>query len=199
MANSFLHWFDLAFHGTHGPARWSDARLVRYADDFVVLAGRVDGRIRDWIESVLEGRLDLEINREKTSVVNVGEAGQCLNFLGYSFRYDDDLQGRPWKYLNRFPSKKSLTKARQAIRELTAKRLGGLPIGLLVKRLNRFLIGWSNYFSTGYPRQAFRSINQFVQQRLRRHLQRRSQRSLQPPKDMNWRQFTYNRLGVVQL
>ena len=199
LANSFLHWFDRAFYGANGPARWANARLVRYADDFVVMARWVGDRLNGWIETVLEGRLDLEINREKTSVVNVSEQGQCLDFLGYSFRYDDDLKGRHCKYLNRFPSKKSLTRARKSIRELTATRLGGLPIGLVVRRLNRFLIGWSNYFGTGYPRKAFRAINQFVQQRLRRHLKRRSQRSLQPPKDMSWYHFIYDRLGVVQL
>jgi len=199
LANSFLHWFDRAFYGANGPARWANARLVRYADDFVVMAKWVGDRLNGWIETVLEGRLDLEINREKTSVVNVSEQGQFLDFLGYSFRYDDDLKGRPCKYLNRFPSKKSLARARESIRELTATRLGGLPIGLVVRRLNRFLIGWSNYFGTGYPRKAFRAINQFVQQRLRRHLQRRSQRSLQPPKDMSWYHFIYDRLGVVQL
>jgi len=199
LANSFLHWFDRSFHGAAGPACWANAHLVRYADDFVIMAKYVGGRLRQWIETVLEGRLDLEINREKTSVVNVDEKGQCLDFLGYSFRYDDDLKGQRWKYLNRFPSKKSLTKARETIRELTAKRLGGLPISLVVRRLNRFLIGWSNYFGTGYPRQAFRTINQFVLQRLQRHLKRRSQRSLQPPKGMSWYHFTYARLGVVQL
>lgn len=199
LANSFLHWFDRAFHGASGPARWANARLVRYADDFVIMTKYVGGSLRQWIETVLEGRLDLEINREKTSVVNADEPGQCLDFLGYSFRYDKDLKGQPWNYLNRFPSKQSLTKAREAIRELTAKRLGGLPIGLVVRRLNRFLIGWSNYFSTGYPRQAFRAINQFVLQRLQRHLKRRSQRSLKPPKDMSWYHFIYTRLGVVQL
>jgi RNA-directed DNA polymerase len=199
LANSFLHWFDRAFHGANGPAHWANARLVRYADDFVIMARHVGGRLRQWIETVLEGRLDLEINREKTSVVNVSEEGQCLDFLGYSFRYDDDLKGRRRNYLNRFPSKKSLTKARETIRELTATRLGGLPIGLVVRRLNRFLIGWSNYFGTGYPRKAFRAINQFVWHRLQHHLKRRSQRSLQPPKGMSWYHFIYVRLGVVQL
>ena len=103
-----------------------------------------------WIESVLHDRLGLEINQEKTSVVKVREMGQCLDFLGYSFRYDDDLKGQRWKYLNRFPSKKSLARARETIRELTATRLGGLPIGLVVRRLNRCLTGWSNYFGTRY-------------------------------------------------
>jgi RNA-directed DNA polymerase len=199
LANSFLHWFDRAFHGATGPRRWANARLVRYADDFVVMARYLSPRIREWIESVLEKRLGLEINQEKTSVVNVDEEGQRLDFLGYSFRYDRDLKGRSWNYLNRFPSQKSLAKARERIRELTAKNLGGLPIGLVVARLNRFLIGWSNYFSTGYPRQAYRKLNRFVDLRLVRHLQRRSQRSLKPPKGMSWYAFIHHRLKVLQL
>lgn len=199
LANSFLHWFDRAFHAATGPAHWAKARLVRYADDFVVMANYIGPRLRQWIESVLEVRLGLEINRDKTSVVNVANEGQALSFLGYSFRYDRDLKGQGGKYLNRFPAKKSLAKARDAIRALTAKRLGGLPIGLIVARLNRFLIGWSNYFGTGYPRKAFRSINQFVLFRVRKHLRRRSQRSLRPPEGMSWYHFIYGRLGVVQL
>lgn len=199
LANSFLHWFDRAFHAATGPAHWAKARLVRYADDFVVMARYIGPRLRQWIESVLEVRLGLEINQDKTSVVNVAEEGQTLDFLGYSFRYDHDLQGRGWNYLNRFPAKKSLAKARDAIRELTATRMGGLPISLIVSRLNRFLIGWSNYFGKGYPRAAFRSINQFVQQRLRRHLMRRSQRPLHPPRGTSWYHLIHDQLGVVQL
>ena len=141
----------------------------------------------------------LEINQAKTSVVNVGDQSQYLDFLGYSFRYDRSLYGRGPRYLNRIPSKKSLAKARETIRAYTATCLGGLPIGMVVRRLNRFLIGWSNYFRTGYPRQAFRVINQFVQEQLIWHLKRRSQRSLKPPKGMSWYTFIYDRLGVVQL
>jgi RNA-directed DNA polymerase len=199
LANSFLHWFDRAFYGATVPAQWAKAELVRYADDFVVMARYVGPRIKQWIESVLEDRLGLEINRAKTSVVNVGDEGQCLDFLGYSFRYDRSLHGRGPRYLNRVPSKKSLAKARETIRAHTATCLGGLPIGTVVGRLNRFLIGWSNYFRTGYPRKAFRAINQFVQEQLIRHLKRRSQRSLKPPKGMSWYAFIYTRLGVVQL
>jgi len=169
------------------------------ATRLVVMAKYIGPRLRQWIERVLEVRLSLEINQDKTSVVNVQAEGQCLNFLGYSFRYDPDLQGRGWKYLNRFPSKKTMAKARDAIRELTAKRLGGVPVGLLVARLNRFLIGWSRYFGTGYPRQAFRALNQFVLFRVRKHLRRRSQRSLKPPQETSWYDFIYGRLGVVQL
>jgi len=199
LANAFLHWFDRAFHGANGPSSWAKARLVRYADDFVVMAKYIGPRITGWIELVLQGRLGLEINQDKTSVVNVAADGATLDFLGYSFRYDESLHGRGPKYLNRFPSKKSLSKAREEIRALTATRLGGLPIGLVVRRLNQFLIGWSNYFARGYPRKAFRDINAYVQLRMWRHLRRRSQRSLKPPEGMNWFNFIYKRLGVIQL
>ena len=36
--NLYLHWFDTLFHRAEGPAQWAEAKLVRYADDFVVLA-----------------------------------------------------------------------------------------------------------------------------------------------------------------
>ncbi len=199
LANAFLHWFDRAFHSAQGPAHWAKARLVRYADDFVVMAKYVGPRITGWIESVLQERLGLEINQDKTSVVNVAADGATLDFLGYSFRYDESLYERGPKYLNRFPSKKSLAAAREVIRALTATRLGGLPIGVVVRRLNQFLIGWSNYFARGYPRKAFRAINAYVQLRMWHHLRRRSQRSLKPPEDMTWFTFIYERLGVIQL
>ncbi len=199
LANAYLHWFDRAFHGATGPATWAKARLVRYADDFVVMARYVGPRIIGWIESILQDRLGLEINQDKTSVVNVADDGATLNFLGYSFRYDESLYGRGPKYLNRFPSKKSLASAREAIRELTATRRGGLPIGVVVYQLNRYLIGWSNYFARGYPRLAFRTINAYVQMRMWRHLRRRSQRSLKPPEGMRWPTFITQRLEVVQL
>jgi RNA-directed DNA polymerase len=199
LANAFLHWFDRAFHSVNGPSSWAKARLVRYADDFVVMAKYIGPRITGWIESVLQDRLGLEINQDKTSVVNVADDGAILDFLGYSFRYDESLYRRGPKYLNRFPSKKSLSKAREEIRALTATRLGGLPIGQVVRRLNQYLVGWSNYFARGYPRKAFRDINAYVLLRMWRHLRRRSQRSLKPPEGMNWTTFTYERLGVIQL
>ena len=112
LANVYLHWFDKVFHRTDGPANWANAKLVRYADDFVVLARYVDGRIMGWVESKIEGWLGLEINREKTRVLSLREAGESLDFLGYTFRYDLDIKGGDFRYLNMFPSKKALARER---------------------------------------------------------------------------------------
>ena len=106
LANLFLHWFDVVFHRPDGPALWARARLVRYADDFVVLARFISPRLREWIEGKLEGRFGLQINRDKTRVVALKEAGASLDFLGYTFRYERNLYG-PGRYLRLAPSKKA--------------------------------------------------------------------------------------------
>ena len=198
LANVYLHWFDKVFHRADGPARWANAKLVRYADDFVVLARFIDGRITDWIESQIEDWLGLEINRDKTRVLNLCAAGESLDFLGYTFRYDRDLRGRDWRYLNMFPSAKSLSRERAALREKTNVRQCYKPIPQLIDELNAHLNGWSNYFSQGYPREAFRRINWYVRERLYVHLQRRSQRPWRPPKGTTaYAQFA--KLGLVYL
>src|SRR5271168_1270149 len=108
LANLYLHWFDKAFHRPDGPARWAKAKLVRYADDMVVLARYQSPKLIGFIESKLETWLDLEINREKTRVVKLNQEGASLDFPGYTFRYYDDLKGRAGQYLNVFPSEKAL-------------------------------------------------------------------------------------------
>ena len=90
LANIYLHWFDKLFHRADGPAQWAGAKLVRYADDFVVLARYQSDRLTGWIESKLEGWLGLEINREKTRVIRVTAPGATLKFLGFVLRYEWD-------------------------------------------------------------------------------------------------------------
>jgi len=174
LANVYLHWFDHLFGRADGPLHWAQARLVRYADDFVVLARYLSPKLRVWIEDKLEGWLKLEINRDKTRVLNVQE--QSLDFLGYTFRYHRDHYGRAHRYLTLGPSRKTMARERQAIRELVNARQSHTPLPDLIERLNRHLRGWGNYFGLGHPRAAFRRLNHFVRMRLGKHLERRSQR-----------------------
>jgi RNA-directed DNA polymerase len=176
LANVYLHWFDHLFQRADGPAQWAKAKLVRYADDFVVMARYISPKLRDWIEGKLEGWLGLQINREKTRTVDLRAPGQSLDFLGYTFRWNRDLQGRPWRYWNLEPSRKALDRERTALRGMIGPKQCFIPIPELIGQVNRHLRGWSNYFGLGYPRKAFRHLNHFVRSRLGRHLQRRSQR-----------------------
>jgi RNA-directed DNA polymerase len=186
LANIYLHWFEKAFHGPNGPATWAKAKLVRYADDFVILARYQSRRMIDWTESLLEGRFRLTINRKKTRVVNLNQVGASVDFLGYTFRYDRDLAGRDHRYLNVFPSKKSLSRVRDRVREMTGSNRCWMPIDEMIGQLNRRLQGWKNYFRHGYPRVAFRHVNWFVLQRLVGHLQRRSQRPFRVPEGQSF-------------
>jgi RNA-directed DNA polymerase len=198
LANVYLHWFDKLFCSQTGPAKWANARLVRYADDFVVLARYQGRQLVGWVESTLEERFGLKINRSKTRIVDLKREGGQFDFLGYTFRYYHDLHGRGHRYLNVFPSKKAVAHERDQLRELTSTRRCFVPIPLLIEQLNRHLDGWANYFSYGYPRQAMRDINFFVLQRLKRHLGRRSQRPFRPPKGVSFYRHMLD-MGLIRL
>jgi len=185
LSNIYLHWFDKVFHRPKGPATWAKAKLVRYADDFVVMARYQSQKLTGFIESKLEKWLGLEINREKTRIVDLRQAGSSLDFLGYTFRYDRDRYGRSRRYLNVTPSKKALLKERAALRELTSSRQCFKPLPNLIEDLNKNLQGWAAYFSLGYPAQAYRNLNQYVQHRMHIHLHRRSQRPYRMPEHVS--------------
>jgi RNA-directed DNA polymerase len=185
LANVYLHWFDHLFYRGDGPAQWAQATLVRYADDFVVMARNISPRLRDWIEGKLEGWLGLTINRDKTRIVDLKQPAQSLDFLGYTFRYDRDQFGRSQRYWKLEPSHKTMNREREALRRLINPHQSHTPVPELIGRVNRHLRGWSHYFKLGYPRKAFRQINHFVRYRLGRHLQRRSQRGWRAPQGVS--------------
>jgi RNA-directed DNA polymerase len=185
LANIYLHWFDKRFHAKDGPAQWAKARLVRYADDFVVMARYQGPQLVGWVERMLEDWLGLQINRNKTRIVKLNEEGTHLDFLGYQFRYDRSrfYAGR---YLHWCPSAKSVQREMAKLTELTARRQGWKPIPMLIAELNRQMRGWMNYFALGYPRTAFRKISYHVRGRLISHLRRRSQRGYRLPEGRTW-------------
>jgi RNA-directed DNA polymerase len=198
LANLYLHWFDKFFNSPKGPRKWANARLVRYADDFVILARYQGEQLQNWIKYAIEDWMKLEISQEKTKIVNLRQRSETLDFLGFSFRFDRDLKGRPLKYLNVFPSKKTMAKLRAKLREKTATRICFIPVEDVVKSLNLYLKGWSGYFNFGYPRVAFREANHFVRKRLVIHLCRRSQRPYKPGADETFYEHL-QKLGLIYL
>jgi len=204
LANLYLHWFDKRFHRKDGPAQFANARIIRYADDFVIMARYIGTGITDWVEAIAEDWMGLTINRDKTKIVKLHEPKAVLNFLGYSYRYDKDLRGRDKCYLNLFPSKEDCARRREKVRHKLQPKTSYVPIPKLIEELNHQLTGWAGYFSKGYPRKSYprksyREINCFVQQRLINHLKRRSQRPYRPQKGESWYHHLYRKLGLVQL
>ena len=179
LANVYLHDFDRAFHSPDGPAQFANARLVRYADDFVVLARYMGPRLVAWLERTLEQDLRLTVNRTKTRVVRITAAQQRLEFLGFTLRYVSDRFGRGHRYLAVEPSKRAQARVREKVRGLT-RASAKHSLTETIATVNPLLRGWATYFRYGYPRQAFRALNYFVRGRLRCFLRNRSQRRSRP-------------------
>jgi len=198
LANVYLHWFEKAFYAASGPATWAKAHVVRYADDFMVLARYQGTHLAGFIEEKIESWLGLELNRAKTKVVDLRRPGSSVDFLGYTFRYDRDLKGRGYRYLNITPSRKSLHAHRESLRRTISRRQGFVPVTQLIETVNQQQRGWANYFSFGYPRKALREMNWFVRDRLVGHLRRRSQRPFRPPKGRSYYQHL-KQLGLIYL
>jgi len=199
LANIYLHWLDKRFHGSEGPARFAGAEMVRYADDFVILARYQGKRIQDWVEAIVEDWMGLEINSEKTSVVRLKEEGAVLDYLSYSFSYLPDRFGRKSRYLSHYPSAKSCAEERDVIRGILSPRHSFVPIPELIHSLNQQLAGWGMYFSHGQSRRALRKMNWFVFNRVVKHLKRRSQRPYRPPEGVSWYSHVHDKLGLVAL
>jgi len=200
LANSFLHWFDRSFFSKNGPANWAKARMVRYADDFVVMAKFIDHRIVGFIEEKIERRLGLVINREKTRVVRVKDEKATLDFLGYRFRYSRSHRkgGGDDRYWRLEASPKAQKRAREKIHELTSKKFCFVPVQSVVDNVNAALNGWLNYFIKGHPAAARWDLVRYAESRIAAHLRRRSQRPYRPPEGISLYQHAHD-LGLIGL
>jgi len=143
-------------------------RLVRYADDFVVLC-----RTRSGAEEALQrirvilGELQLELHPGKTRLVQLGLGKEGFDFLGCYFRVvRSHWNGK--KYLFRWPSARAMKSLRARIRALTdrRRRAGMRDIREVIQDLNPLLRGWGNYFQTGNASQKFNQIDRYVSERL---------------------------------
>lgn len=175
MANIYLNLVDKAVSREDGHFHRYGVRMVRYADDFILLARKLPQYCIDHLHAILH-RMELEVNLEKTHLVNVEK--EPFDFLGFTFRYDKDLKGRDLRYLNIVPKKKSSAAIRTKIRDhLRRNRLKSPPD--LVKGLNPILRGWINYYTipgVSYPQMEKRKLNWYLQNSLYRYYQRKSQR-----------------------
>jgi RNA-directed DNA polymerase len=179
LANIYLNYFDKAFHQhKDSPLLFANARLIRYADDFVIMAKYMSPKITRWIEEKIEGKLDLSINKEKTTIVDINKEGRSLNFLGYTFRKDRDKLGRDKRYLNIFPSKKALENIKEKIKSKFSNY--GTTLKEAVEEINTTIQGWKNYYNFGYPRKEFREVNRYIQICCHSYLRNRSQRISKP-------------------
>ena len=149
---------------------------LRGAKSLERCAPGVDGFLKK-VEGILEGRMGLTVNREKTKTLDFREPHTTLTFLGYEFRMvRDRLFGTGKRYLTFGPSKKSMKRVREKIHGITHARNGLLTVEKVVERLNRLTKGWGAFYSVGYPSKAFHAVNGYALRRMARFLNRKSQR-----------------------
>ena len=174
LSNIYLHWFEtcaaLVAKGMH-----QVMSIVRYADDFVILARKLQGEFVRKVESELEGRFGLVVNRDKTKVLDMRAEKAALGFLGYEFRFVRSHYGEG-KYLTFGPSMKSVKKVCAKVKEQTLSIMKPVKNEEIVQRVNKILVGWDNYFQCGYPSRMFDKVNWYVRNRLYLHFNRKSQR-----------------------
>ncbi len=197
LSNLYLHWFDVIFHKDGGPGKMINAKLIRFADDFVVLTRFRSYQTEEFIRRKLEEWMGLVLNKEKTKVVDLTQKKSSIDFLGFNLRFVRSKYNSG-QYLKIEPKKKALAKARAAIREILNRKNNYLPVDEVVQRVNRFLVGWAEYFAIGHPSAAFTKMDHFVEERMRRHLQKRSQRGYKKGVDETWYQV-FRRLGLKRL
>lgn len=170
---------------------------MRYADDFVVLSEAIGSLVQEFLTELLEGKMGLRLHPDKTRILDLREAGESLDFLGYTFRFDRDLKRRNKWYLNWFPSQKALKRRRAEVKKLTSSR-NQAPLPVLIGELNRSLRSWGRYFAQGYPIVAFRDMDEYVRMRMWRFSRNRSQRRMKVPKGMTLYEWLSS-LGLVRL
>jgi len=144
-----------------------NAYIVNYADDLLICCQK--GRGREALRSVarIVDRLGLKLNELKTHICQVPE--QSVDFLGYTIgRGYSPKTGRA--YIGTRPSRRSVKRLTRSISTMTSRRWLLLDADKVVQRLNKLLIGWSNYFMLGPVSKAYKAVDRHSTDRLRRWL-----------------------------
>jgi RNA-directed DNA polymerase len=102
-------------------------------------------------------------------------------------------------YLHRWPSARSMKRARSRIRDLTDRRRVGMQLQDVIGVLNLFLRGWGNYFRTGNAAKKFRQLDRHVTWRLRRLLIKQRGRNLHAGQAARWTEDWFHDQGLHQL
>jgi RNA-directed DNA polymerase len=150
------------------------------------------------------GELGLELHPDKTRVVDLREGREGFDFLGCHFRAR--MSGRLWEqkrviryYLHRWPSQRSMKRARQRVKALTSRKRVGADLRVVIGELNQFLRGWGNYFRTGNAHKKFVQLDRHVCWRLKRLLIKKRGRNLHAGQADRWTPAWFHDQGLHQL
>ncbi len=192
LSNVYLHVLDKVWNKRHGKL----GRLVRYADDFVVLctsqshAEESLGILKDLMK-----RLGLELHPEKTQLVEMWSGKVGFDFLGFHFCYGKPPGGRGIPRCLSWPNRKAMRKITENLKQVMTEpwRLR-YPMVDLIRTVNPVIRGWSNYFKIGDTRKHFTKLQFYVLKRFRLFRRRKGIRR-------EWKESAkeLKRLGLYQI
>jgi RNA-directed DNA polymerase len=193
LSNVYLRRFVYGWK-TLGHQRRLQAYIVNYADDFVICCRGTAAEAMTAMRAMMS-KLKLTVNEAKTRRCRVPE--ESFDFLGYTIGLcHSPRTGRA--YIGTRPSAKKVARLREAIRELTDRCWLWTEVDERVARLNRKLLGWSNYFCLGPVSPAYRALDRHSCQRLRRWLCAKHK-----VRNRGWTrfpdQYLYDELGLARL
>ena len=192
LANLYMNRMLKGWRRTGRGEQWR-ARMVNYADDFVILSRGKAAEALEWTRGVM-GRLGLSLNEKKTSIRNARE--ERFDFLGYAFGpHYSRRTGR--KHMGCSPSQKSRNQIRDKVSEHLSPA-NTAPWEEVRDRLNQKLRGWKEYFGLGNPWNAYRVLDEHVEERVRHFLRRRHKVSSQGTSQFS-REKIFGELGVFRL
>ncbi|HSS23954.1 MAG TPA: group II intron reverse transcriptase/maturase [Mycobacterium sp.] len=134
-------------------------RLVRYADDFVVLVWGNRGHVetlREEITQVLEP-MGLRLSQAKTQIVHMSDG---FDFLGFHIQWRRKKGTSKW-YVYTFIAQRPLRSVKAKIRALT-RRTSQQPLAVTLERINQLLRGWTAYFRHAVAKHTFDHLREFV-------------------------------------
>ena len=191
LANLYMNRMLKGWRQT-GRAEQFRARIVSYADDFVILSRGKAKEALEWTRGVLE-RLGLTLNEKKTSIRDARQ--ERFDFLGYTFGPHYSRR-TGWKYIGHSPSKKSVSRMKQNVGD--ELKPGSKPWDEVRDRLNQKLKGWKAYFGLGSTARAYRAIDEHVEERVRHFLRRRHKVPTQGTSQFSMKRI-FGEMGIFRL
>jgi len=193
LANMYLNVLDKVWKGKKLQERM-EARLIRYADDFVVLCKGNTGRLVQGIQNIL-GHLGLALNPEKTRVVDARQEG--FDFLGFAVEVRRHPRtGKRFPLIR--PSKKALRRIKAEIKNLTCRRTLSLPKEVVVQKINEAVRGWVGYFRYGNCSRELSALKWFLDERMRIYLRRKHRKRSRGYKAYPHR-YLHETLGLIKI
>ena len=193
LANIYLNVLDKVWKARRIQERL-EARLIRYADDFVVLCKGKTERLLQGIQGVL-GDLGLTLNLEKTRVVGAREEG--FNFLGFTIEVKRNPRtGKRFPLIR--PSRKALKQIKAEIKSLTCRQTLALPKEVVIQKLNKVVRGWAGYFYYRHCSKDFSVLKGFLDERVRIYLRRKHQEKSRGYKAYPYK-YLYGTLGLYKI